>query len=117
MQAESRNSALKHIMAKNLREWIGASEQEVSIIVSAWLDNGDVDWEMYFKVTTRLTSGELNPSADLLAEQDFTLLNRAVRGSSNRADEMLVALKKICPQRYAALPKFKVLLTRLLLRR
>jgi hypothetical protein len=52
----------------------------------------------------------------LLAEQDFTLLNRAVRGSSNRADKMLSTLKKICPQRYEALPKFKIFLTRLLKR-
>lgn len=116
VQAESRNAALKEIMAKNLREWIGASEQEVALLASAWLGIEDVDWEEYFKVTNRFASGELSPSAALLAEQDFTLLNRAVRGSSNRADEMLSALKKICPQRHAALPKFKIFLTRLLRR-
>lgn len=115
-QAESRNVALKEIMAKNLREWIGANEQEVALLASAWLGNGDVDWEEYFKVTNRLAIGELSPSTDLLAEQDFTLLNRAVRGSSNRGDEMLSALEKICPQRYAALPKIKIFLTRLLRR-
>jgi hypothetical protein len=103
-------------MAKNLREWIGASEQEVALLASAWLGNEDVDWEKYFKVTNRFASGELRPSVALLAEQDFTLLNRAVRGSSNRADKMLSALKKICPQRHAALPKFKIFLTRLLRR-
>jgi len=116
VQAESRNVALKEIMANNLREWIGANEQEVALLASAWLGNGDVDWEVYFKVTNRFAIGELSPSTDLLAEQDFTLLNRAVRGSSNRADKMLSTLKKICPQRYEALPKFKIFLTRLLKR-
>jgi hypothetical protein len=116
VQAESRNAALKEIMAKNLREWIGAREQEVALLASAWLGNEDVDWEEYFKVTNRFASGELRPSVALLAEQDFTLLNRAACGSSKRADEMLSALEKICPQRYAALPKFKIFLTRLLRR-
>jgi glycosyltransferase involved in cell wall biosynthesis len=116
VQAESRNVALKEIMANNLREWIGANEQEVALLASAWLGNEDVDWEGYFKVTNRFAIGELSPSTDLLAEQDFTLLNRAVRGSSNRADKMLSTLKKICPQRYEALPKFKIFLTRLLKR-
>jgi glycosyltransferase involved in cell wall biosynthesis len=116
VQAESRNVALKQIMANNLREWIGANEQEVALLASAWLGNGDVDWEEYFKVTNRFAIGELSPSTDLLAEQDFTLLNRAADASAAIALEMLLALKKTSPERYASLPQPRTFITRLLKR-
>ena len=112
VQAERTNSALKEIMTRNLQEWLGASDEEVDLIVSAWLNPANVEWERYFAVTTRMAGEKIQPSQRLLAEQDFTLLNRAAAVSRETANQMLSALKKIAPSRYASLPQPRTCLTR-----
>jgi hypothetical protein len=52
----------------------------------------------------------------LLAEQDFTLLNRAATASAAVALEMLAAMKKTSPARYASLPQPRTFIARLLKR-
>ena len=112
VQAERKNSALKEIMAGNLQEWLDASKEEADLVVSAWLDPAHADWERYFAVTTRMAGEKIQPSQRLLAEQDFTLLNRAAAVSRETANQMLSALKKIAPSRYTSLPQPRTCLTR-----
>ena len=103
-------------MAKNLQDWLDASAAEVDIVASAWLDPKHAPWEDYFAATNRLASGRLRPHQSLLAEQDFTLLNRAAAVSAAIALKMLVALKKTSPDRYSSLPQPRTFITRLLKR-
>jgi glycosyltransferase involved in cell wall biosynthesis len=112
--AERVNESLQGILRTNLREWLGASDEEVETIVRAWLDSAAVDWSGYFRMTDKLASGSLRPSSRLLAEQDFTLLNRAANVSKDCARRMLDALGKNSPQRFSSLPAIRTFLTRLL---
>ena len=116
VQAERENPALREIMSKNLQGWLAASEQEVDFVASAWLDPQNASWEDYFAATNRLARGQLRPHQSLLAEQDFTLLNRAAAVSAALAGKMLSALKKTSPDRYASLPQPRTFITRLLKR-
>jgi hypothetical protein len=116
VQAESENPALREIMAKNLQDWLVASAAEVDLVASAWLDPQNASWEDYFAATNRLACGPLRPHPALLAEQDFTLLNRAAAVSAAIALEMLAALKKTSPARYSSLPQPRTFITRLLKR-
>ena len=115
-QAERENPALREIMSKNLQDWLKASEQEVDLVASAWLDPQNASWEDYFATTNRLACGPLRPHPSLLAEQDFTVLNRAAAASADVALEMLAALKKTSPARYSSLPQPRTSITRLLKR-
>jgi hypothetical protein len=112
--AERVNVSLQDIMRKNLREWLGAAEEEMETIVRAWLNPATIDWNGYFRMTEKLASGSLRPSSRLLGEQDFTLLNRAANVSKDCARRMLNALKKNSPQRFRNLPPVRTFLTRLL---
>jgi hypothetical protein len=116
VQAERENPALREIMSKNLQDWLVASKEEVDLVASAWLDPKNATWEDFFAATNRLASGQLRPHPALLAEQDFTLLNRAAAASAAVALEMLAALKKTSPARYASLPQPRTCITRLLKR-
>ena len=116
VQAERENPALREIMSKNLQDWLDASKEEVDLVASAWLDPKHAPWEDYFIATNRLACGALRPHPDLLAEQDFTLLNHAAAVSAAIALEMLSALKKTSPDRYASLPQPRTFITRLLKR-
>jgi len=108
------NEGVGKILRQNLREWAGATEQEAGRIVGAWLDPDDVDWAVYFSVREKLVSCALAPELGLLAEQDYTLMHRALCVSPKCAAGMLAAMRKICPDRCAALPQPRTLLTRLL---
>jgi glycosyltransferase involved in cell wall biosynthesis len=112
VQAERKNSALREIMAKNLREWLAASVEEVDLVALAWLDPKNALWENYFAVTNRWACGQLRPPRELLAEQDFTLLNRAASVSVGVALKMLAILKNF-PERYATLPEPRTFLYRI----
>lgn len=114
VQAERKNSALKEIMTGNLEEWLDASKEEADLVVSAWLDPAHAEWERYFAVTTRMAGERIQPSRRLLAEQDFTLMNRAADVSAEEAAEMLSALQKVAPPRFLSLPQPRTFLTRLL---
>ena len=116
VQAERENPALREIMSKNLQDWLDASKEEVDLVASAWLDPKHARWEDYFTATNRLACGPLRPHPALLAEQDFTLLNRVAAVSAAIALEMLSALKKTSPDRYASLPQPRTFITRLLKR-
>ena len=116
VQAERENPALREIMSKNLQDWLKASAAEDDLVASAWLDPQNASWEDYFAATNRLACGPLRPHQSLLAEQDFTLLNRAASVSADVALEMLAALKKTSLDRYAALPQPRTFITRLLKR-
>jgi glycosyltransferase involved in cell wall biosynthesis len=113
-QAERKNSVLRQIMTGNLQEWLDASQEEADLVVTAWLDPVHSEWEKYFDVTTRMAGERIHPSPRLLAEQDFTLLNRAAAVSRESANQMLSALQKISPSRYASLPQPRTFLTRLI---
>lgn len=112
--AERVNESLQDIMRTNLREWLGATDEDMETIVRAWLDPATIDWNGYFRRTDKLASGSLRPSFRLLAEQDFTLLNRAANVSKDCARRMLDALEKNSPQRFRNLPMVRTFLTRLL---
>jgi hypothetical protein len=116
VQAERENPALREIMAKNLQDWLDASAAEIDLVASAWLDPKNASWEDYFAATNRLACGPLRPHPSLLAEQDFTLLNRAASVSVGVALKMLATLKKNFPERYATLPEPRTFITRLLKR-
>ena len=113
VQAERKNPALHEIMSKNLQDWLAASAAEVDLVASAWLDPKNASWEDYFASTNRLASGQLRPHHALLAEQDFTLLNRAASVSVGVALKMLAILKKNFPERYATLPEPRTFLYRI----
>ena len=116
VQAERENPALREIMAKNLQDWLDASAAEVDLVASAWLDPQNASWDDYFAATNRLACRPLRPHPALLAEQDFTLLNRAATASAAVALEMLAAMKKTSPARYASLPQPRTFIARLLKR-
>jgi hypothetical protein len=116
VQAERENPALRAIMTKNLQDWLAASKAEVDLVASAWLDPQNAFWENYFAATNRWACGQLRPPRELLAEQDFTLLNRAAAVSAAIALEMLSGLKKTSPDRYTFLPQPRTFITRLLKR-
>jgi hypothetical protein len=116
VQAERKNPALREIMSKNLQDWLDASEAEIDLVASTWLDPKNASWEDYFAAMNRLACGPLRPHPALLAEQDFTLLNRAAAVSAAIALEMLAALKKTFPDRYSSLPQPRTFITRLLKR-
>ena len=113
VQAERKNPALREIMSRNLQDWLDASAAEVDLVASAWLDPKNASWEDYFASTNRLASGQLRPHHALLAEQDFTLLNRAASVSVGVALKMLAILKKNFPERYATLPEPRTFLYRI----
>ena len=116
VQAERENPALREIMSKNLHQWLDASAAEIDLVASAWLDPKNASWGDYFTATNRLACGRIRPHGALLAEQDFTLLNRSAAVSADAALEMLAALKKTSPGRYASLPQPRTFITRLLKR-
>lgn len=112
VQAERKNPALNEIMSENLKEWVDAADKEIDLILSAWLNPAHTEWDRYFAATTRLAGTRLQPSKSLLAEQDFTLLNRAAAVSTDLAKAMLSALNNVSPSRYASLPQPRTFLTR-----
>ena len=116
VQAERENPALREIMSKNLQAWLDASAAEVDLVASTWRDPKNASWEEYFAATNRLARGRIQPQRALLAEQDFTLLNRAAAVSADVALELLAALEKTSSDRYASLPQPRTFITRLLKR-
>lgn len=111
--AEKRsNSGLREILVRNLREWSGASEAER--IASAWLAPAEAGWAGYFSLREKLAKESSNQTAKLIAEEDYTLMHRALGVSVKCAATMLSAMRRICPERYAALPQPRTVITRLM---
>jgi len=108
------NKGLGEILCRNLQEWAGAEEKEAERISAAWLEPGGADWEEYFFIREKLASGLRAPSKSLVAEEDYTLLHRALGVSSGCAAAFLSTMQKVCPVRCAALPRYRMLAFRLL---
>lgn len=108
------NKGLGEILCQNLREWAGADEGGAERISAGWLEPAGADWEEYFSIREKLASGSLIPSGGLVAEEDYTLLHRALGVSTRCASALLLAMQRVCPLRYAALPRFRTLAVRLL---
>lgn len=108
------NDGLREILCRNLGEWTGATGEEAARISSAWLEPQDGGWAGYFSAREKLAAAcPLSPDAGLIAEEDYTLMHRALAASPKCAAAMLSALRKFCPHRYAALPQPRTLLVRL----
>jgi hypothetical protein len=107
------NQELEKILLRNLREWAGATESDAHLIVSTWLEPAEAAWHGYFSARERLASGGVGPDPLVVAEEDYTLMHRALGVSAKCAADMLAAMRAVCPRRYAALPRSRTLLTRL----
>lgn len=109
---KSANPGLREILTSNLREWAGACESEVGPITTAWLDPARAAWVAYFVIREKLAASF--PDAALIAEQDYTLMHRALAVSPKCAAEMLAAMREVCPARCAELPQPRTMLVRML---
>lgn len=104
---------LREILRSNLKEWCGASESEAARISDPWLEPCETGWADYFTIRENLAarSGETDPA--VIAEEDYTLMHRALGVSPKCAAAFLSSMRVICPRRHAALPRIRTLLTRL----
>lgn len=107
------NDGLREILCGNLREWAEASAADAGILSDAWLDPAAAAWPAYFATRERLAA-RLHPAPEVVAEEDYTLMHRALAASPKCAAEMLAAMRAVCPGRAAALPQPRTLLTRIL---
>ena len=108
------NAGVAAIMRQNLRELSEASEQEAAIISLGWLDPAMANWEQYFSARERLSSCHLHPAESLIAEEDYSLMHLAATVSPDCASALLRAMRSVAPKRYAAMPKPRFLMTRIL---
>jgi hypothetical protein len=108
------NDGLRRILTWNLQEWGGATAEEAARIAGLWLEPSEIGWPGYFSITGRLAGKGLAPGRSLVSEEDYTLMHRAVSVSPRCAGTMLLAMRQFSPQRYAALPQPRTLVTRLL---
>ncbi len=108
------NDGLRRILTSNLQEWAGASAEEASRIAGIWLEPGEIGWPGYFTLTGNLAAKGLSPDPGLIAEEDYTLMHRALSVSPRCAGIMLLAMRKYAPRRYASLPRLRTLIIRLL---
>jgi len=107
------NSGLREILLRNLCDWSGASEADAERIASTWLAPAEAGWAGYFSLREKLAKGSTNQNAGLIAEEDYTLMHRALGVSVKCAATMLSAIRSVCPARYAALPQPRTVITRL----
>ena len=108
------NEGLREILCRNLHDWAGATEAEAARIAATWLEPAEAGWAGYFSVREKLVSCPLLPESGLIAEEDYTLMHRALGVSAKCAATMLAAMRMACPRRYTALPQPRTLLTRLI---
>lgn len=106
------NEGLRRIMKKNLMESAGSSASEAAMIAGAWLFPADADWHQYFTIRERLAARHPGISPLLIAEEDYTLLHRALSVSRDCAAEMIRVIRTEFVSRYHALPRFRTFLTR-----
>jgi glycosyltransferase involved in cell wall biosynthesis len=111
---KSGNAGLREILCRNLREWVGASVEGANRIAQAWLAPSDVGWPRYFSARENLAAHVPAAAHEVVAEEDYTLMHRALAASPQCAAAMLDAMRAICPARLAALPQPRTLITRLL---
>jgi len=104
---------LREILRGNLREWAQASDSEAARISEAWLLPDERGWNDYLSVRERLASRVGEPAGEVVAEEDYTLMHRALGVSPVCAASFLSCLRTVCPLRYAALPQLRTFLTRL----
>lgn len=113
--AEKRsNTGLREILIRNLREWSGASDSEAERIASTWLAPAEAGWAGYFSLREKLAQSSSNPNPGLIAEEDYTLMHRALAVSVKCAATMLSAMRSVCPARHAALPQPRTIITRMM---
>lgn len=105
------NGGLRDILCGNLCEWAGASAADAAILADAWLDPAQAAWPAYFSTRERLAERR-RPEPSLVAEEDYTLMHRALAASPRCAAEMLAAMRAVSPGRAAALPQPRTFLTR-----
>jgi len=98
----------------NLREWSGASDSEAERIASTWLAPAEAGWAGYFSLREKLAQSSSNPNPGLIAEEDYTLMHRALTVSVKCAATMLSAMRSVCPARHAALPQPRTIITRMM---
>ncbi len=108
------NSGLRGILIRNLCDWSGASEADAERIAATWLEPAGAGWAGYFSLREKLAKGSTNQTAGLIAEEDYTLMHRALGVSVKCAATMLSAMRRVCPARYAALPQPRTAITRLM---
>jgi hypothetical protein len=108
------NEGLRKILCRNLQEWAGATESEAAQIAVTWLEPAEAGWAGYFSLREKLASHLLLQDTALMAEEDYTLMHRALGVSAKCAATMLAMMRATCPRRYAALPQPRTLLTRLI---
>ncbi|MEI6035983.1 MAG: hypothetical protein WCS65_17085, partial [Verrucomicrobiae bacterium] len=108
------SEGLREIQRSNLRAWTGAQAETSTRIAAAWLMPGGAGWGKYFTARESLVGCALRPGSRLIAEEDYTLMHRALAASRKCAAEMLAAMREICPGRYAALPQPRTAIARLM---
>jgi hypothetical protein len=113
--AEKRSdNGLRGILIRNLCEWSGASDSDAERIASTWLAPAEAGWAGYFSLREKLAKGSANQNVGLIAEEDYTLMHRALGVSVKCAATMLSAMRSVCPARHAALPQPRTIITRLM---
>lgn len=113
---DSRLAELGKIRRDNLQSWLRATDDEADAVVTAWTRPGEVDWARYFETTRELASRAaacgMRAGHDVLREEDYTLLHLAMGAGRDRGRGFLDAMVEKCPERRAALPPVRTLLTR-----
>ena len=109
------DAGLKAIMVANLRDWGSVAEQDAGMVASAWLTPENADWLKYFRLTN-LLSQRLHPAPGLVAEEDYTLMHRAMAVSRSCVAHMLTAMRQASPERFRCLPVLRTAISRLVAR-
>lgn len=113
---DSRLVELGRIRRENLQAWLHATDDEADVVAKAWIRPGEADWARYFEVTrewaSRASVCGLRADHDVLREEDYTLLHLARGIGREHGRRFLDVMAEKCPERRAALPWVRTLLTR-----
>lgn len=109
-----RQAGVAGIMGDNLREWAGATDQEIQDIVEGWLRPGPTKVAAFVAASESLRGRKLAPPRAVLAALDYTLFHRAA--ACGCGTEFLEALRKGAPGRRRALPTLRIAVSRWFIR-
>lgn len=103
--------ALRGIMEKNCRVFLGLSDRQIEVLVSAWLEPQTANWTSFFAIQKdKLHSHQRSNFREIkkiLAEEDFSLYRRCRQIQC--AASFLRALYLVAPLRFVALPWLRIL--------
>ncbi len=104
---------MRRIMEQNCREFMPGllSEQQISILCSAWMDPIRADWKAFFFIQKEMLRHLKKPDQrevqKILIEQDFSLYRKCRQ--AHCAIPFLRALSENDPARFATLPWIRIL--------